>query len=242
MTSEAGTQRNPRWCHALRAWVAIASAVALAAAPAGASAAMRAGVIDHVADGDTVVLRGGETIRLVQIDTPEVYGDTECYGPTASAVTKATAAARDTRARGDRSRDSISTTATAARWPTSGRALRSSISASYATAMRRRTSTTETKAATPPRSSRQPSQRARRARACGDTAATAPCRFGRHGVSRPDPCAPRERRNPPATPTTRPACRTRRSDLDCRQVGHPVKVIGSDVYNLDGNGDGYGCE
>ncbi len=89
MTSEAGTQRNARSCHALRAWVAIASAVALTAAPAGASAAMRAGVIDHVADGDTVVLRGGETIRLVQIDTPEVYGDTECYGPTASAVTKA---------------------------------------------------------------------------------------------------------------------------------------------------------
>ena len=50
---------------------------------------MRAGVIDHVADGDTVVLRGGETIRLVQIDTPEVYGDTECYGPRASALTKA---------------------------------------------------------------------------------------------------------------------------------------------------------
>ena len=51
-------------------------------------AATRAGVIDHVADGDTVVLRGGETIRLVQIDTPEVYGDTECYGRQASALTE----------------------------------------------------------------------------------------------------------------------------------------------------------
>ena len=38
-------------------------------------------VIDHVADGDTVVLRNGQTVRLVQIDTPEVYFGTECYGP-----------------------------------------------------------------------------------------------------------------------------------------------------------------
>ena len=34
------------------------------------------------------MLRGGETIRLVQIDTPEVYGDTECYGAQASALTE----------------------------------------------------------------------------------------------------------------------------------------------------------
>ena len=73
----------------MRAWIAVAAAGALSTAPAGASTGMRAGVIDHVADGDTVVLRGGETIRLVQIDTPEIYGDTECYGPRASALTKA---------------------------------------------------------------------------------------------------------------------------------------------------------
>ena len=29
--------------------------------------------IDHVTDGDTVVLRNGQKVRLVQIDTPEVY-------------------------------------------------------------------------------------------------------------------------------------------------------------------------
>jgi endonuclease YncB( thermonuclease family) len=44
--------------------------------------------IDHVTDGDTVVLRNGQKIRLVQIDTPEVYFGTECYGPQASATTK----------------------------------------------------------------------------------------------------------------------------------------------------------
>jgi len=45
--------------------------------------------IDHVADGDTVTLRNGQRVRLVHIDTPEVYVGTECYGPQASAVTKA---------------------------------------------------------------------------------------------------------------------------------------------------------
>jgi micrococcal nuclease len=44
--------------------------------------------IDHVADGDTVDLTNGARVRLVQIDTPEVYFGTECYGPQASALTR----------------------------------------------------------------------------------------------------------------------------------------------------------
>jgi micrococcal nuclease len=44
--------------------------------------------IDHVTDGDTVVLRNGQRVRLVQIDTPEVFFGIECYGPQASATTK----------------------------------------------------------------------------------------------------------------------------------------------------------
>ena len=44
--------------------------------------------IDHVTDGDTVVLRNGQRVRLVQIDTPEVFFGSECYGPQASATTK----------------------------------------------------------------------------------------------------------------------------------------------------------
>jgi micrococcal nuclease len=51
-------------------------------APAGFEA------VDHVADGDTIVLRGGVTVRLVQIDTPEVYFHPECFGEQASAETK----------------------------------------------------------------------------------------------------------------------------------------------------------
>jgi micrococcal nuclease len=44
--------------------------------------------IDHVADGDTVDLRDGQRVRLVQIDTPEVYYTPECYGAQASRITK----------------------------------------------------------------------------------------------------------------------------------------------------------
>jgi micrococcal nuclease len=44
--------------------------------------------IDRVVDGDTVYLTTGAKIRLVQVDTPEVYFGVECYGPQASAVTK----------------------------------------------------------------------------------------------------------------------------------------------------------
>ncbi len=44
--------------------------------------------VDHVADGDTVVLRSGTTVRLVQIDTPEVYFRPECFGADASRESK----------------------------------------------------------------------------------------------------------------------------------------------------------
>jgi len=31
-------------------------------------------------------------------------------------------------------------------------------------------------------------------------------------------------------------------DLDCKDIGYSVQVIGYDQYNLDGDGDGWGCE
>jgi hypothetical protein len=44
--------------------------------------------IGAVVDGDTVDLTDGAPVRLVQIDTPEIYFGTECYGRHASAITK----------------------------------------------------------------------------------------------------------------------------------------------------------
>jgi micrococcal nuclease len=44
--------------------------------------------VGHVVDGDTIVLRNGQHVRLVQIDTPEVFFGAECYGRAASLTTK----------------------------------------------------------------------------------------------------------------------------------------------------------
>src|SRR5215472_19118154 len=65
-------------------------AVLLLPATAGAQtgAAGQLARIDHVADGDTVDLTNGAKVRLVQIDTPEVYFTPECYGSQASRLTK----------------------------------------------------------------------------------------------------------------------------------------------------------
>ncbi len=49
-----------------------------AAATVFAVSGSGAGTVDHVVDGDTIALRGGTHVRLVQIDTPEV-GSGECY-------------------------------------------------------------------------------------------------------------------------------------------------------------------
>src|SRR4051795_3677822 len=75
---------------ALRLLLLAALGLALGAGSASARhpAAVRVGRIDHVADGDTVDLTNGAKVRLVQIDTPEVYFHPECYGSGASAATK----------------------------------------------------------------------------------------------------------------------------------------------------------
>jgi endonuclease YncB( thermonuclease family) len=44
--------------------------------------------VARVVDGDTIELRNGQRVRLVQIDTPEMFFGSECYGPAASAQTK----------------------------------------------------------------------------------------------------------------------------------------------------------
>ena len=70
--------------------VALALALVLVA-PSGAAKLRSGGTsarIAYVVDGDTVQLTNGRRVRLVQIDTPEVYNVPECYGAQASKITK----------------------------------------------------------------------------------------------------------------------------------------------------------
>jgi endonuclease YncB( thermonuclease family) len=67
---------------------ALVALLALALSASGALAAPSVYRIDHVTDGDNVVLRNGQRVRLVQIDTPEVFFGRECYGRAASRRTK----------------------------------------------------------------------------------------------------------------------------------------------------------
>jgi micrococcal nuclease len=68
--------------------LAILVAALALATPLAATAPAPVYRIDHVVDGDTVDLTDGAKVRLVQIDTPEVYFGVECYGRQASAITK----------------------------------------------------------------------------------------------------------------------------------------------------------
>ncbi len=77
-----GAPAEYAWPEVTRPLAAFAAAALLAAPGSGAVR------VDHVADGDTLTIEGGTRVRLVQIDTPEVYFGTECYGHAASAALK----------------------------------------------------------------------------------------------------------------------------------------------------------
>lgn len=65
----------------------------------------QAAVVTRVVDGDTVELDNGETVRLIGIDTPEVYGGTECGGARASAYMEQIATGRRVSVRTDPTQD-----------------------------------------------------------------------------------------------------------------------------------------
>jgi micrococcal nuclease len=44
--------------------------------------------VDHVVDGDTIVVEGDVTVRLVQIDAPETRAGPECFGEEAGAAAR----------------------------------------------------------------------------------------------------------------------------------------------------------
>jgi endonuclease YncB( thermonuclease family) len=68
---------------ALAAATALVLGLALSACQAdGATSAQSTVVVERIVDGDTLVVRGGARVRLVQIDSPEAGG--ECYAAAAT--------------------------------------------------------------------------------------------------------------------------------------------------------------
>jgi endonuclease YncB( thermonuclease family) len=83
-----GTRSRARSTRRIIRHSLVALLLTLALSASSAVAASPVYRIDHVSDGDTVALRNGQRVRLVQIDTPEVFFGRECYGRAASLRTK----------------------------------------------------------------------------------------------------------------------------------------------------------
>jgi endonuclease YncB( thermonuclease family) len=81
---ERGDRPLPRPQIALLLAVVLTCVGCSSAPESSPEAAPEAGVVARVTDGDTLRLRDGRRIRLVQIDAPE--RDTECYGRAAGAA------------------------------------------------------------------------------------------------------------------------------------------------------------
>jgi micrococcal nuclease len=77
-----------RRSHLLILLVVAAAALVTLLAGRAEEPSTREARVDHVTDGDTLWLTGIGKVRLIGIDTPEVYGQVECYGPEASAFAK----------------------------------------------------------------------------------------------------------------------------------------------------------
>lgn len=216
-------------------------------ARAGEGAVALSGTVSRVVDGDTVQVRvRGEdvVVRLVGIDTPETRHPgrgVECWGPEASAraeglmppgasVRLQTDPTQDVRDRygrllahvysgGATGADSVNR-----RLVAEGMArvyVYDDVPFTHVDAFRRAERT---------------------ARERGEGLWGAPCNGGTERAAEEPPAAP-DRPVGECDPSYRGACvPPYPPDLQCEDVGRPVRVVGPDPHRLDGDGNGFGCE
>jgi micrococcal nuclease len=240
---------------AVLTWIVGCAAIgaALAAAQfAHASSYVESGIVASVYDGDTLTLAGGQRVRLLQIDTPEL-GSGECYSraartellrlvPVGSRVTLEADPRLDRVDRYGRllryiRHDGLNVNVELVRRGVAVPYFYDGDRGRYADAL--------TQAATGAKSARRGIWKA-----CPSTVLD-PYRAIDTGLSGPAS-------NPsPATTTTPNSSRcdvnyaggcvpSYPPDLDCADIRAlgiaPVRVVGSDPHRLDGDDDGYGCE
>jgi endonuclease YncB( thermonuclease family) len=216
------------------------------AAQAAPAAPLASGIVASVYDGDTLTLRSGQRVRLLQVDTPEL-GSGECYSRAARTALLSLMPIG--------SRVTLETDARLDRVDRYGRLLRYVHTGSLNVNLQ----LVERGAAAPYfygadrgkyavrlMSNARRAKAARRGlwKACPGT------------VLDPDRAVDTDTSGPPTgNPPSSGKCDPNYSggcvppyppDLDCADIRAlgigPVRVIGSDPHGLDGDGDGYGCE
>ena len=211
--------------------VVLVTAALLAARPALAGGGgERQVTLDRVVDGDTLELRDGTRVRLIGIDTPETvhpdFGD-ECYGPEASRYAE----------RLLHPGDELRLVLDVDRYDQYGRLLAYVYRAVddlfvNAQLVKRGFAYVES---VPP----NVAHAARLRRLAGDAR--------EHDRGLWSAC-PNDGSGPKALVSTClpdyvGACvPPPPPDLDCADIGHPIRIVGDDPQRLDGDGDGKACE
>jgi micrococcal nuclease len=192
------------------------------------------GTIVEVTDGDTVKVSTGAgvlDVRVLGIDTPEVYDGEECWGSEASAFAERILAGKHVQLRSDPTQDQVDRYGRALRYIILADGQNYSILAAEAGVAR-----SYVYLGNPVQLNPQIVAAENRAQAADKGLWGPPCN-GSAAVATTEPGSePVPNRSaggglPPPPP-----------DLDCSDISGPVRVAPGDPHRLDADGDGIGCE
>lgn len=197
--------------------------------------------VTDVVDGDTVDVRTADgralTIRVLGIDTPEVFGGAECWGLEASQFAERTLAGQRIGLVVDDTQDRTDRYGRALRYLVLSDGGNYSVLAAEAGAARSYvydTPVSEHAAITAAEQRAQDANRGLWGPPCNGAEQTPEPAPQPQPAPEPEPagCAPGY---DPCVPTYPP-------DVDCADVDGPITVTGSDPHGLDGDNDGRACE
>lgn len=198
----------------------------------------RARVTD-VVDGDTVKVAvaatgAALTVRVLGIDTPEVFGGVECWGPQASQFAQQTLGGKTVGLVGDPSQDETDRYGRALRYLVLPGGENYSVLAADAGAAR-----SYVYGGNPVSAHDEIAAAEQRARAANRGLWGPPC----NGQEQTQPAQPTAA-EPAAdcAPGYDPCVPPYPPDKDCSDVNGPIRVTGSDPHKLDRDGDGRACE
>lgn len=234
----------------LAAMVSVAVGATAAVAAAESATTPDGGVVGRVVDGDTIALRDGRRVRLVQIDAPEV-GSGECFSrASARALRALLPAGASVRLESDGRLDEVDRYGRLLRY-----VWRGAINANLELVRRGAAAPwfyggVRGKYADALMASASAARRARSGfwGSCRGTILDPGKAVATRQGGAPSPVVPLTPANPAPGRSCQPGyspCLPITGDLDCGEIpaaSKPVRVTGGDPYRLDRDGDGIGCE